>query len=309
MKKLLLLVVVAAGLVGCGEEKPKSKLPTDCDGQVITGKSYNIMGSGHFIYKKNGNEFDKAINPKSADLSDKYKYYTISYAIPVVEECTFDKYSYVRATGEYKSKWYDGWVETSILDKGQDLQDPYIRKIDNYITDFKYADHEDDFEETRKGLGNRFYEVDKLRYLAAKAAVDSGKCDYAVASDVDPLNRKSRDNIKFVVECKNKSRINIDEKTIVNGGSIKTDLEKAIPKNIAIDKCNELIKSKARQYGEIDIYSLTGTVFDVNQANGNASVDVYLDVKNKLGVTEKFKARCLFESGSWESEITINTRQ
>ncbi|MWP48773.1 MULTISPECIES: hypothetical protein [unclassified Gilliamella] len=308
MKKIFLVGFISLLLLGCNEDKSNSSsIPPECDSEAtITGKSYPVLWKS-ILYKKNDGEMIPIVNEEYKKRTGETDYLSVDSSTSVIEECVNGEFSYIRLTSpDYLIETHKGWIKQSDLDKGQKLEDPYIRSIDSLVTSYQYKP--DDFEELRDLLGSDFDKVNKLRYIAAKAVVDSGKCEYVTDSNIDVMNMGVKDNLRFVVECKNKTRISIDENTINNGGSIKTQLEQAIPKDLAIDKCNNLIKSKASKYGEIDLYSLTGTSYDVNKTNGNATVDVYFDVKNKFGNKESFKARCLFESGSWNEEIVIKNR-
>ncbi|WP_392565805.1 hypothetical protein RHO15_09585 [Utexia brackfieldae] len=210
MKRLLLVCFLGLFLFGCN--KNKSNVTAECEGATMTGKIYNIMGSGHFLYNKNNEIFEKIIDQHMSDIYGETQYRTISYEIPVIEKCTFEQYSYVEALGEYKTKGYSGWVETSILDKGQELKDPYIRLIDTFVTSNQYKP--DDFKDLSQLLGNNFPKVNSLRFLAAKAVVDAGRCGYVIDSNIDPINIGTKENLRFVVECKGNVKISIDEKSI-----------------------------------------------------------------------------------------------
>lgn len=312
MKRIFLVGLIGLFLTGCDENKSNSvtisnSIPSECNsGATITGKSYPVLQKS-VLYKKTGNEMTPIVNDTYKKKTGETDYLSVDSSVEIIEECVMGEFSYIRLTSpDYLVNTHKGWIKQTNLDKGQDLDDPYIRSIDSFISSNKYKP--EDFDELKDLLGSDFDKVNKLRYLAAKAVVDNGKCDYVVDSNIDVMNMGTKDNLRFIVECKNKTRILVDENTINNGGVIKTLLEQAIPQNIAIEKCNALIKGKANKYGKVDLYSLTGTSYDVNKTNGNATVDVYFDVKNKLGITEKFKARCLFESGSWNEEIVISNR-
>jgi hypothetical protein len=305
MKRVLLLGLIGLALVGCGDNK-SNKIPSECDSEAtITGKSYPVLWES-ILYKKNGSEMIPIVNEKYKKMTGKTDYLSVDSSTSVVEECVNGEFSYIRLTSpDYLVETHKGWIKQSDLDKGQALENEYDRYISELVK-VKYTP--DNWDDLALLLGNEFEKVNSLRYSAAKFIIDSKKCKYVDDSSIDPFNYGTRDNLRFIVECRDGERIKIDEKTIYRGGVVKTDLEKAIPENLAIDKCNNLIKGKANKYGEIDLYSLTGTSYDVNKTNGNATVDVYFDVKNKFGNKESFKARCLFESESWNGEIVIKNR-
>ena len=314
MKRIILVGLIGLFLVGCNEDKSDSNpkintksTPLECDAKAtITGKSYQVLRKS-ILYKNNEGVMTPMVNEKYKKITGETEYLSVDSSTKLVEECVDGDFSYIRVTEpDYLVETHKGWIKQSDLDKGQELKDPYIRSIDSIVTSYQYKP--EDFEDLQVLLGDEFDKVNKLRYLAAKIVIDSGKCEHVVDSNIDVMNMGIKDNLRFVVECKNNTRIQLDENTINNGGEIKTQLEQAIPKDLAIEKCNNLIKGKANKYGEVDLYSLTGTSYDVNKTNGNATVDVYFDVKNKFGNKEEFKAKCLFESGTWNEEINIKAR-
>lgn len=311
MKRIFLAGLIGLFLTGCDEDKSNSvtisnSVPPECDsGSIITRKNYPVLWES-ILYKKNNGVMTPIINEKYKKSSGEIRYLSVDESTKVIEECVNGDYSYIRLISpDYLVETHKGWIKQSDLDKGQVLENEYDRYISQLVK-FQYTP--DNWEDLNKLLGDEFEKVNTLRYSAAKFIIDSKKCAYVYDSNVDPFDYGTKDNLRFIVECRDGERIKIDEKTIQHGGVIKTDLEKAIPENLAIEKCNSLINSKAKKYGEVDIYSFTGTSYDVNKTNGNAVVNVYFDVKNKLGVTEKFKARCLFESDTWKEEINIQAR-
>lgn len=246
------------------------------------------------------------VNEKYKEMTGKIDYLSVDSSTKLVEECVDGDFSYIRVTApDYFVDTHKGWIKQADLDKGQTLENEYDRYI-SQIVKLKY--NPDDWDELHLLLGQDFEKVNTLRYSAAKFIIDNKKCAYIDDSNVDVFNYGTKDNLRFLIECRNDERIHIDEKTISQGGTIKTDLEKAIPESLAIEKCNTLINSKAKKFGEVDIYSVTGTSYTVNKRFGNAVVNVYFDVKNKLGIKEKFKARCFFESDTWKEKINIQVR-
>ena len=304
MRKITLVSLVCLFLFGC--DGKSSSIPIECDSNsTITGKSYPVLWKS-ILYNKSNGVMTPIVNEKYKEMTGKIDYLSVDSSTKLVEECVDGDFSYIRVTApDYFVDTHKGWIKQADLDKGQALKNEYDRYI-SQIVKLKY--NPDDWDELHLLLGQDFEKVNTLRYSAAKFIIDSKKCAYVDDSSVDVFNYGTKDNLRFLVECRNGERIHIDEKTISQGGTIKTDLEKAIPESLAIEKCNTLINSKAKKFGEVDIYSVTGTSYTVNKRFGNAVVNVYFDVKNKLGIKEKFKARCLFESDTWKEKINIQVR-
>lgn len=304
MRKITLVSLVSLFLFGC--DGKSSSIPIECDSNsTITGKSYPVLWKS-ILYNKSNGVMTPIVNEKYKGMTGKIDYLSVDSSTKLVEECVDGDFSYIRVTApDYFVDTHKGWIKQADLDKGQALENEYDRYI-SQIVKLKY--NPDDWDELHLLLGQDFEKVNTLRYSAAKFIIDSKKCAYIDDSNVDVFNYGTKDNLRFLIECRNDERIHIDEKTISQGGIIKTDLEKAIPESLAIEKCNTLINSKAKKFGEVDIYSVTGTSYTVNKRFGNAVVNVYFDVKNKLGIKEKFKARCLFESDTWKEKINIQVR-
>lgn len=304
MRKITLVSLVCLFLFGC--DGKSSSIPIECDSNsTITGKSYPVLWKS-ILYNKSNGVMTPIVNEKYKEMTGKIDYLSVDSSTKLVEECVDGDFSYIRVTApDYFVDTHKGWIKQADLDKGQALENEYDRYI-SQIVKLKY--NPDDWDELHLLLGQDFEKVNTLRYSAAKFIIDSKKCAYIDDSNVDVFNYGTKDNLRFLVECRNGERIHIDEKTISQGGTIKTDLEKAIPESLAIEKCNTLINSKAKKFGEVDIYSVTGTSYTVNKRFGNAVVNVYFDVKNKLGIKEKFKARCFFESDTWKEKINIQVR-
>lgn len=305
MKKILCLVGLSSlFLFGC--DGKSSSIPIECDSNsTITGKSYHVLWNS-ILHKKSNGVMTPIVNEHYKKMTGETDYLSVGSSTELVEECVDGDFSYIRVTApDYLVDTHKGWIKQMDLDKGQTLENEYDRYI-SQLVNIKYKP--DDWDELHLLLGQDFEKVNTLRYSAAKFIIDSKKCAYVDDSSVDVFNYGTKDNLRFLVECRNGERIHIDEKTISQGGTIKTDLEKAIPESLAIEKCNTLIKSKAKKFGEVDIYSVTGTNYTINKTNGNAVVNVYFDVKNKLGIKETLKAKCLFESDTWKEEIDIQVR-
>lgn len=61
---------------------------------------------------------------------------------------------------------------------------------------------------------SRNKEITKLRTKAAKIALQSGKCDYVLFSEIHNRGHGTVDNIDFYVDCRNLNRFLFNEKDI-----------------------------------------------------------------------------------------------
>lgn len=187
-------------------------------------------------------------------------------------------------------------------------KDPALR-ISPSINDYFY--NKEDYPELIEYISDDFEKVNQrmheLQYLGAKAVIDHDKCDYVHSVIFEKIDKGDKGLI-FIVDCEDKNRIYINEKTIINGGLIRTAFEEGIPEKDAIERCNNLITQKASPYGKVDIYYFTGTAYRLNKTVGNATVTIWFDVKNRFGGIEEYKARCIFSRETWKGDLTIVNR-
>lgn len=184
-------------------------------------------------------------------------------------------------------------------------KDPASR-ISPFVKSFFY-DKESLLTEYPDLAEGEYERIHELQYLAAKAVIDHDKCDYVDSVIFDKIDKGDK-GVIFFVDCKDQNRIYIDEKTIINGGLIRTAFEEGIPEKDAIERCNNLITQKASPYGKVDIYYFTGTAYRLNKTVGNATVTIWFDVKNRFGGIEEYKARCIFSRKTWKGDLTIVNR-
>ncbi|MWP63114.1 hypothetical protein [Gilliamella sp. Pas-s25] len=76
--------------------KPKN-YPKECEGFELTSKELLVIGDS-FIYKKNGDSYEKIVNEKVSKGLGSKEYISVSGGTTVIEECIDGDYSWVRIT-------------------------------------------------------------------------------------------------------------------------------------------------------------------------------------------------------------------
>ena len=151
--------------------------------------------------------------------------------------------------------------------------------------------------------GKRIRDVEKFRKLAAKKALESGKCDFvevAELSDKSPLN-----NLTYFVDCRNRERIYITENQIKHSLPVRSEKEKAWSKTAAIEECKKMVRARAFIPSEVDFHEFTGTAAIETPTTHRLLVQMDFEAKNALGQKIPFTARCIFPPGeSGTIEIT-----
>ena len=144
--------------------------------------------------------------------------------------------------------------------------------------------------------GSRLPEIEAFRKMAAKAALDSGKCDYVEMSELSD-SKSTIDHLQFWVDCRNKERIYIDESQLKNGARAMTQSEKSWTQDAALAACRRAIKERALIPGEVDIHGVLGTSFYKAPLTHNVVLNMDFDAKNAMGVELPYAAICHFEPG------------
>lgn len=161
------------------------------------------------------------------------------------------------------------------------------------------------FEKTIKKYKSRLNEITKLRKQAAEKAIDSGKCDSVVSSELS--DSSTLNHLNFWVECNNGERIYLDEFQLRNGSAVLTQQQLAISKSDAMISCANSIKSNVQFPSSVDIHHFTGTSFYEAPSTHNVRLEMDFDAKNGLGLELPFKAICTFQPGK-EGSIEIIKR-
>jgi len=272
------------------------KPPSACDSStVITGKKYNVLGSGIIVRKGPGTNYDKIINQKATSILKTTQYISIDDTTTIYEECTKDGWSWIRVIDpDWLQNSHRGWVASKFIDKGQDIGgDKYARKISSSaLSPYTIQG----YPKTIKKYGTRIGEIETLRRKAAEMAVDSGKCDYVLISELSD-SKSSLNHLHFWVDCKNKQRIYLDEFQIIKGSAVLTQQEKSWDKQSALIACQKAIKDRALIPSEVDIHTILGTSFYEAPVTHNVVLNMDFDAKNALGTEIPYTAKCHFAPG------------
>nr|VFJ48389.1 MAG: hypothetical protein BECKDK2373B_GA0170837_102035 [Candidatus Kentron sp. DK] len=369
MKKLfgIIVALIVLGAIFSGNDNAPKKqsvitsqssspvsrsVPVACDtSTAITGKKYNVLGSGINVRKGPGASYEKIINQKATSILKTTQYISIDDTTTVFEECTKDGWSWIRVIDpDWPQDSHRGWVESKFLDKGKDIGgDKYARKISSSapspytkkghpktIADShrgwvanKFLDKGQDIggdkyarkisssalsPYTKKGYpktiakyGSRLSEIESLRRKAAEMAVDSGKCDYVLMSELSD-NKSSLNHLHFWVDCLNMQRIYLDEFQIKKGSRVLSEEEKSWDKTSARTACQQAIKDRALIPSEVEIHTILGTSFYKAPITHNVVLRMDFDAKNVFGTEIPYTATCHFKPGE-VGTIDIQPRQ
>ncbi|MCG8096018.1 MAG: hypothetical protein JAZ17_20765 [Candidatus Thiodiazotropha endolucinida] len=305
----ILAIIILFAIFSGNDDKPKTagssskptatvaKIPPSaCDAStVITGKKYSVLGSGINVRKGPGTGYDKIINQKATSMLKTTKYISIDDTTTIYEECTKDGWSWIRVVDpDWLQNSHSGWVVSKFIDKGQDIGGgKYTRKISSSaLSPYTIQG----YPTTIKKYGTRIGEIETLRRKAAEMAVDSGKCDYVLMTELSD-SKSSLNHLHFWVDCKNKQRIYLDEFQINKGAAVLTQQEKSWDKQSALIACQKAIKDRALIPSEVDIHTILGTSFYKAPVTHNVVLNMDFDAKNALGVGIPYTAKCHFAPG------------
>ena len=310
MKKILGILipfVVLVALISECAKPPRTQFETSgfssanlssaCNSStVITGKKYNVLGSGINVLQGPGASFDKIINEKATRVLEKTTYITIDDTTTVIEECTKNGWSWIRVIDpDWLQISHIGWVESRFLDKGQDYgSDKYAKKI-SYSALSPYT--QKSYPKITAMFGSRLPEIEALRRKAAEIAVDSGKCDFVLMSELS--DKSTLNHLHFWIDCKNKQRIYLDEFQIKKSKLIMTQ-------ESALAACQQKIKTQFLMPNKQDIHSLLGSSFEIASTEDNAVLRMEFDAKNLHGEKISYAAICHFVPGEiYEIELQL----
>jgi len=280
--------------------------PSDCDGTTeIIGKKLGVIGSGIAIRSGPGTNFDNIINQKATSIMKTTQYISIDDTTTVFEECTKGDWSWVRVLEpDWLQDSHRGWVESKHLDKGQDIgDDKYARKISSSALS-PYT--EQGYPKTVSKYGSRLKEIETLRRKAAEMALDSGKCDFVLTSELSD-SKSDLQNLNFWVDCKNGERVYLNEFQISKNSPILTQQEKSWTQESAMYACREAIKARALIPSEVDIHAILGTSFYKAPTTHNVVLRMDFDAVNAFGKSIPYTATCHFAPGE-VGEIEIQAR-
>lgn len=182
--------------------------------------------------------------------------------------------------------------------------DKYAGKIDPSAL-YAYT-KQGGFEKTISKYGSRLKEIERFRRKAAEKAIDSGKCDSVVTSELSD-SKSSLKHLEFWVDCNNGERIYLDENQLKNGGEVVTQKEKVVGEADAMTACIDGIKANASFPSSVDIHYLSGKSYYVAPTTSNVVLKMDFDAKNALGAELPYRAVCTFPAGG-EPSIEIHQR-
>lgn len=182
--------------------------------------------------------------------------------------------------------------------------DKYAGKIDPSAL-YAYT-KQGGFEKTISKYGSRLKEIERFRRKAAEKAIDSGKCDSVVTSELSD-SKSSLKHLEFWVDCNNGERIYLDENQLKNGGEVVTQKEKVVGEADAMNACIDGIKANASFPSSVDIHYLSGKSYYVAPTTSNVVLKMDFDAKNALGAKLPYRAVCTFPAGG-EPSIEIQQR-
>ncbi len=282
-----------------------SNPPAACDTTTtITGRQYNVVGSRTAIRHEPSANAPKLVNQKATRILEGTHYVNIDDTAVVFEECTKGGWSWIRVVEpDWLQDSHRGWVESSHLDKGQDLGgDAYARKISSSAL-LPYT--RDGYPKTVAKHGSRLEEIESLRRRAAEMAADSGKCDLVTTSDLSDA-KSTLSHLHFWVDCRNGQRIRLDEFEIRQGGAVLTQEDKAWTESSAREACIQAIKSRAVIPSKVDIHSILGTSFYKAPTTHNVVLKMDFDAVNSIGNMLPYTATCYLAPGEvGEIEIVL----
>jgi hypothetical protein len=278
--------------------KPKAvpAMPAACiAGSERSAKTYDVIGTDVVLYSAPGGTGTKLVNEKASAILKSTEYLTVDDSTRIFEECTNGEWSYIRVTEpEWLRDSHRGWVPTSSLAKAPPAPgDRYSRRITSGALS-PYT--EQGYPKTVQTYGGRLVEIEAFRRRAAELAIDSGKCDKVVFSELSD-SRSSLADLHFWVECRNKERFYLSEAELKAGAAPASQRELAWTKASATDACRAAIKERALMPSEVDVREIIGTSFYEAPTTHNVVLNMDFDAKNALGAMMPYTAICHFEPG------------
>lgn len=153
--------------------------------------------------------------------------------------------------------------------------------------------------------GSRIADLERFRRAAAEKAAGSPSCDKVAVAEVS--DRGSINDLQFFVDCENATRFRFSETELASGSPVRSESQKAYGRTEAAQMCKRLIENNVVHPSTLGV-----NLFDVDyqkfETTGAASVTMNFKAKNSFGVELKYKARCLFQPGDPNGEITIQER-
>lgn len=198
-------------------------------------------------------------------------------------------------------------------DKASSSQKSYVRgDYEGRIVDWVFEDYPDESlihgsDPSDEGYGRFSSKVELInsqKIEASKHALDFGGCDKVVSA---LFNRResSEQSLVYMIDCSNGRRLNVSSSDFGSSDPIKSDSEKAISQNDAIQECKKMIAQRTVGEGKVDYHDLLGMSYYKAPNNGNVRLSLDFDLERIQGRVDKFKAQCFFEpNGSKSIELS-----
>jgi len=148
-----------------------------------------------------------------------------------------------------------------------------------------------------KRQNNTLAVVNKNRLIAAYMALDSGKCD--LVKKVEVLDSKE---LIYFIECENKALIKLSDKSIkkgANASNIVTEKEKALPREVARNRCEGKIMNQVAGSDsiKIDPYGISTWI----TPRGETMVSMTFKKNKSTAKQEESVAICIFRYNDKDS--------
>lgn len=309
MKKIILLALLV-GLVGCGktENKPSTSdsfevrvndATIKCSGASTETKEYYDVVRDLILLNRPESSSDKVINTKATEYSGEKSFRSIYIGDRVLETCTQNGYSFITTGSDPHILENSGWVKENVLKNR--TGDKYEGRISSFVTD----PHESGYYEGQiQKFINIKPSIQELEILAAKRAIDSGKCDFVESAMLDRFGNDVEQPMVDVI-CKNSEGFRLSKNEILGDSeTITSNKDRAITKSEAIEECKKLIIPNLTNKGTADFDEIIGNSYNLNTKNGNVALTLDFSAKNSLGIEQSFKAKCIFGPDG-QTEISI----
>lgn len=261
----------------------------------ITGYEYSVIGSGHELRTGPSDTARKLINQKATSILGHTEYASIDDTTRVHEECTKGDWSWVRVVKpEWLGDTYRGWIQSRVLDRGQSpKKDKYSDKISAQAIK-PYTKQA--WPKTHNKYPKRFDEINALRIVAARLAIDSGKCDFVDVAEISDM-QSTPTSLSFFIDCRNGQRIRLDESEIRKSSQVLTQEEKSWTEKNALETCVTAITSQRLVHGSVVRDSISIKSLFKAPVTFNTAVEISFDSKD-AEVTRSYTAVCHFSPGN-----------
>lgn len=311
MRKVLVLTALAFMVGGCDStsdsKSSKKEVVVDrancTEDTVLTGAEFRPLRKAD-LYQTRNLSGPKVVNEKATKLLGEINYKSVDSSTRVIEECTYKGSSFVRIIDPDWLVGDKGWISEAALKERNNPQNKYEGLISEYLLE----DYSSDFF---VGKNSKFKSAAKelLKYQieGAKALIDSGKCDH-VDGAIFLADRSSSKEFRYIFDCSNKKRFELSSVDLKRAGFTPiSNVDKAPLQDQAIKRCKGLIETKVVNPGTLNFHDILDVSYYKAETTGGVRLVLGFDAKNKLGLSQDYRATCIFSS-SGEGEVTISQK-